>query len=168
MTTIILSGINRGTATIVSKTYFTSFRQKIGVALISGMLAFTSFYLTWVEPTFAEAGNGVEVEGHTPPQLVSFAEYSKMTQDEKREIFKNTIIDLYIKLRQKGQESRAQCLKDAFGNSNESILKLIATLEAKAELEEEDQKTRYKKPVPWHIARRMLEICPSTPTPVVR
>ncbi|MGP0566695.1 MULTISPECIES: hypothetical protein [unclassified Nitrospina] len=168
MSNTILPGTNRAPVTIASNPYSTSLRKKTGGFLISGMLAFAFFFSAECGTAFAEGEIQVEVKDHTPPKLVSFAQYAKMTKGEKREIFKNTIIDLYIKLRQRGQNSRAQCMEDIFGHSNESILRLFAEIEAKANVEEKTPETKYKKTVPWHIARRMLEICPPGPKPVAR
>jgi len=102
--------------------------------------------------------------------MVSFEEYGKMTRDEKWKIFQDTWADLYRKLRLKGKNSRAKCMAENFSNPNnpDPFFKLIAELEAKAELEEETPGTKYEMSVPWHIAKRIFETCPDQTTPVAK
>ena len=70
----------------------------------------------------------------------------------------------------KGKEARAQCLEHNFANDKnpDPLFKLLAELEAKAELEEETPGTKYEMSVPWHIARRILATCPDQVTSVAK
>jgi len=168
MTCKILPDIKRRLGQFVSTPNFTLFFRKAGAVFFFTVFIFGFLFCGFKSLAVAEEKADVDPARPYKPQMVSFEEYAKMTQEEKKKIFMDTWADLYRKLRLKGQNLRAKCMVEKFSNPNnpDAFYKLIAELEAKAELEEETPDTKYEKTVPWHIARRILSTCPNQTTSI--
>ena len=170
MTCKTLPNIKPGVGPFVSGLYFTSFFRKAGAVFFFAVLACGFLVSGSKGLAVAEDKTAVDPARPDKPQMVSFEEYAKMTQDERWKIITDTSADLLRTLLMKGKEARAQCLEHNFANDKnpDPLFKLLAELEAKAELEEETPGTKYEMSVPWHIARRILATCPDQVTSVAK
>jgi len=170
MTCKILPEIKTGIGPFVSTLNFTLFFRKAGAVFFFTVLVCGSLFSGLKGLAVAEEKAGVDPARPYKPQMVSFEEYAKMTRDERWKIFQDTWADLYRTLRLKGKNSRAKCMAENFSNPDnpDPFFKLMAELEAKAELEEETPGIKYEMSVPWHIARRIFETCPDQTTPVAK
>ena len=170
MTCKILPEIKTDVGQFVSTLNFTSFFRKAGAVFFFTLFIFGFLFCGSKGLAVAEEKAAVDPARPNKPQMVSFEEYGKMTRDEKWKIITDTSADLLRTLLMKGKEARAQCLEDNFANDKnpDPFFKLVAELEAKAELEEETPGTKYEMSVPWHIARRIFETCPDQTTSVAK